>query len=124
MPKIEKPDAEWREQLSPTEYRVTRQKGTEPAFTGQYWDTHTDGTYRCICCGALFRSETKFDSGCGWPSFHTPNDEKLVDEDTSTAASACCAPKSPATTAAPISATFSPMARRPPACVIASTRRR
>lgn len=81
MPKIEKTDAEWRTQLSPTEYRVTRQKGTEPAFTGIYWDSHEAGTYRCICCEApLFRSETKFDSGCGWPSFHTPNDEKLIDE--------------------------------------------
>jgi peptide-methionine (R)-S-oxide reductase len=81
MPKIEKSDAEWRAQLSPTEYRVTRQRGTEPAFTGQYWDCHESGTYRCICCGApLFTSDSKFDSGCGWPSFHTPNDEKLIAE--------------------------------------------
>jgi peptide-methionine (R)-S-oxide reductase len=81
MPKIEKTDAEWRAQLSPTEYRVTREKGTEPAFSGRYWDCHDTGTYHCICCGApLFRSETKFDSGCGWPSFHTPSDEKLIDE--------------------------------------------
>ena len=81
MPKIEKTDAEWRAELSPTEYRVTRQKGTEPAFTGVYWDAHDAGTYRCLCCSApLFRSEAKFDSGCGWPSFHTPNDEKLIDE--------------------------------------------
>ena len=81
MPKIEKSDAEWRAQLSPIEYRVTRQKGTEPAFTGQYCDCHSDGTYHCVCCGAeLFRSETKFDSGCGWPSFHTPKDKTLIDE--------------------------------------------
>ena len=81
MPKIKKTDAEWRTQLSPTEYRVAREKGTEPAFTGVYWDSHEAGTYRCVCCEApLFRSETKFDSGCGWPSFHTPNDEKLIDE--------------------------------------------
>jgi peptide-methionine (R)-S-oxide reductase len=81
MPKIEKSDAEWRAQLSPTEYRVTRQRGTEPAFTGQYWDCHESGTYSCICCGApLFTSDSKFDSGCGWPSFHTPNDENLIAE--------------------------------------------
>ena len=60
MPKIEKTAAEWRAELSPTEYRVTRQKGTEPAFTGIYWDNHETGTYRCICCSApLFRSEAK-----------------------------------------------------------------
>ena len=81
MPKIEKTDAEWRTQLSPTEYRVTREKGTEPAFTGKYWDCHDAGTYHCVCCGApLFASASKFDSGCGWPSFHTPNDEKLIAE--------------------------------------------
>jgi peptide-methionine (R)-S-oxide reductase len=81
MPKIEKTDAEWRAQLDETQYYVTRRKGTEPPFTGKYWDTTSDGIYRCVCCGAeLFRAETKFDAGCGWPSFHTPADENIIDE--------------------------------------------
>ena len=80
MPKIEKSDAEWRSQLDETQYRVARQKGTERAFTGQYWDTHDDGTYRCICCGApLFRSEAKFDSGCGWPSYSEAVNAEVIE---------------------------------------------
>lgn len=79
MVKIEKTDAQWRQQLSDDEHRICRQKGTERAFTGEYWDTKTPGHYRCKCCGApLFHSETKYDSGSGWPSFYQPMDEANV----------------------------------------------
>jgi peptide-methionine (R)-S-oxide reductase len=77
--KIEKPDQEWREQLTPEQYQVTRHKGTERAFTGEYWDAKADGVYRCVCCGQpLFDAQTKFDSGTGWPSFHSPAEEHNV----------------------------------------------
>ena len=77
----EKTDAEWREQLTPEQYYVTREAGTERAFSGKYWDCHDDGIYVCICCGAeLFDAETKFDSGTGWPSFYQPLKPENVGE--------------------------------------------
>lgn len=77
--KIDKSDDEWRKALTAEQYRVTRQKGTERAFTGEYWNTHADGMFRCVCCGQpLFDSKTKFDSGTGWPSFWEPADENAV----------------------------------------------
>jgi peptide-methionine (R)-S-oxide reductase len=79
MSKIIKTEAEWRAQLTPEQYRVAREKGTERAFTGQYWDNHAPGTYVCVCCGQeLFSSDTKFDSGSGWPSFWQPVDKDKV----------------------------------------------
>jgi peptide-methionine (R)-S-oxide reductase len=71
--RIEKSDAEWRSELTPEQYHVTRQHGTERAFSGPYWNTKDDGLYRCVCCDKpLFSSQTKFDSGTGWPSFFAP----------------------------------------------------
>lgn len=81
MDKIEKTDAEWREELSDEEYRVARKQGTERAFSGKYWDHHEEGVYACVCCGLpLFDSTTKFDSGTGWPSFYEPLNEENVTE--------------------------------------------
>jgi peptide-methionine (R)-S-oxide reductase len=80
--KIHKPDSEWKKQLTPNQFYVTRQKGTEPPFTGEYESTETPGTYNCVCCGQpLFRSESKFHSGCGWPSFTAPLAVEAVDEE-------------------------------------------
>src|ERR1700742_3583710 len=81
---VEKTDAEWRAELSPDEYAVLRQAGTEPAFQGKYTDTKTVGVYKCRACGTeLFRSDTKFDSHCGWPSFFSPlaGDRVILRED-------------------------------------------
>jgi len=79
MEKVERSEAEWRERLTPAEYQVLRQAGTERAFTGEYTDTETVGVYHCKACGAeLFRSETKFHSGCGWPSFYQPTSDDAV----------------------------------------------
>ena len=82
MTKISKTQAEWRAELTPEEYRITREKGTERAFTGAYWQTTgKSGSYNCRCCGeALFESTDKFDSGCGWPSFTQPVAGDKIDE--------------------------------------------
>jgi peptide-methionine (R)-S-oxide reductase len=78
--KIEKTDAEWRAELTPEQYKILRQKGTEPAFSGALYDNHADGMYHCAACGApLFSSETKFDSGSGWPSFYLPADNSAIE---------------------------------------------
>ena len=79
--KVNKSDQQWREQLSPEQYHITREAGTEPAFTGKYWNSKTPGTYVCACCGEpLFDSNTKFDSGTGWPSFYQPVNPENVSE--------------------------------------------
>jgi peptide-methionine (R)-S-oxide reductase len=79
--KIEKTDEEWKKELTPEQYRILRQKGTERAFTGKYWDNHQPGKYYCAACGLhLFDSETKFESGCGWPSFFAPAEQIMISE--------------------------------------------
>ena len=82
MPKIEKPEEVWRAELTPEQYRVLRQKGTERAFSGEYDHVFDPGTYRCAGCGAeLFSSEAKYDSGCGWPAFYAPADRDAVEQE-------------------------------------------
>ena len=77
--RVSKSEAEWRDTLTPMQYHVTREHGTERAFTGEYWDTKTAGTYNCVCCGQpLFQSDTKYDSGTGWPSFWAPVADEAV----------------------------------------------
>lgn len=79
MSTIEKSDDEWREELTPEQYEICRECGTEPAFSGEYWDCHDIGIYCCVCCGSpLFDSETKYESGTGWPSFWQPIDEEAI----------------------------------------------
>jgi peptide-methionine (R)-S-oxide reductase len=81
LPKVVKSDGEWRRQLTPIAFEVTRHEGTERPFTGATWNLHDKGLYRCICCGtALFTSETKFESGTGWPSFWAPLDKQNISE--------------------------------------------
>jgi peptide-methionine (R)-S-oxide reductase len=78
--KVQKTDAQWREQLDDMQFAVTRQAATERAFTGRYWDHVEDGVYHCVCCGApLFESRTKFDAGCGWPSYFEPIRADIVE---------------------------------------------
>jgi peptide-methionine (R)-S-oxide reductase len=81
--KVLKNDNEWKQQLTPLQFEVTRKKGTERAFTGEYWNNHEKGIYKCVCCGAdLFTSDTKFESGTGWPSFYQPIAKENVEEET------------------------------------------
>jgi peptide-methionine (R)-S-oxide reductase len=81
--RIEKSDDEWRRALTPEQYKVTRKHGTERAFSGEYWNNHEAGTYRCVCCGEpLFDAATKYDSGTGWPSFYQPVEDKAVETQT------------------------------------------
>ena len=83
--KVHKTEEEWKRQLTPEQFAVARKKGTERAFTGKYYDAHETGIYRCVCCGnELFSSDTKFDSGTGWPSFYAPLAKENVAEDSDT----------------------------------------
>ena len=78
--KVMKSEQEWKEELTPEQYRILRKKGTESAFTGEYWDNKREGMYRCAACGTpLFESDTKYESGSGWPSFYAPVDEENVE---------------------------------------------
>ena len=119
--KIRKTEAEWRKILTPQQYHVTRQKGTEPPGSGEYEDLEEPGIYVCVCCGQpLFSSETKFHSGSGWPSFFAPVDEKKVEIERDVSHGMMRARKCCAAAATRTSATFSPMARARPASAIAS----
>jgi peptide-methionine (R)-S-oxide reductase len=81
--KVQKPGSEWKKELTAEQYKIAREKGTERAFTGKYWNNHAEGMYKCVCCGApLFQSDTKYDSGSGWPSFYQPVAAENVREET------------------------------------------
>jgi peptide-methionine (R)-S-oxide reductase len=83
--KVSKSEKEWKQQLTPEQFQITRQKATEPPFSGDYVDLHEPGTFKCVCCGnELFVSDTKFDSGSGWPSFYAPKDPESVETETDT----------------------------------------
>ena len=83
--KVRKPDEEWKKILTPEQYRITREKGTEIAFTGEYWDSKDPGSYHCVCCGTpLFSSEEKYESACGWPSFTAPLPGEYIREELDT----------------------------------------
>jgi len=85
MTKDQEATEKWREKLTPEEYRITREKGTEQAFSGEYWNTKDVGAYNCRCCGEqLFLSDGKYDSGCGWPSFFQPANDKIIREESDT----------------------------------------
>ncbi len=115
-------DEQWRAKLTPQQFNVTRRKGTEPAFTGKYWDCHKQGVYRCVCCGApLFASDTKFDSGTGWPSFWQPIGDKAVEEVSDYDHGRERKAVESARNATPTWAMFSTTGRGRPACDIAST---
>ena len=121
---VKKSDAEWRDQLSDIEYRVTREAATERPFTGKYWDHWERGVYNCVCCGTpLFESSTKFDAGCGWPSYFQPINGEVIAEKTDRS-HGMLRIEVQCKNAARTSATCSKMALHLPGCGIASTRLR
>ena len=124
MEKVQKSDSEWREQLTDEQYEVTRKAGTERAFTGAYWDTKTRAPTAASAAAELFDSETKFDSGTGWPSFFRARRRRAPSSCAGQQPASCAAPRSSAAAATPTSATSSTTARRRPASATASTRRR
>jgi len=114
--RVVKSDAEWQKVLTPEQFRITRKAGTEIAFTGKYWNNHAKGIYRCVCCGTdLFSSDTKFESGTGWPSFTAP----IAKENVAGASESGAEPRPCAPVAAPTWGTCSTTDRSRPACATA-----